>query len=168
MLVAMLGYIPIILPLLAVFCPLFGSIPMMLFMTKVKKFGMITLMCTMIGIFLWITGMGYWPFLFRVVCGFLTDLLDKSGNYHSAVKTVIGNDMLHLTIFANLIPPYTYIDGYFSTRQDFGQEYITSLANIMQPWTALVLLLASFVCGVIGRLIGQKLLKMHFAKAGIV
>ncbi len=167
MMVAMLGYIPIMLPLLVVFCPLVGSIPMMLFMTKVKKFGMVTLMGTIIGLFLWITGMGYWPFIFGVVCGFMTDLLDKSGNYQSAVKTVIGNGIFHITLFANMIPLYINIDDYFSTRQDFGQEYITSLTNIMQPWTAPVLLIASFVCGVIGAIIGQKLLKKHFAKAGI-
>ncbi len=168
MLAAMLGYIPIMLPLLVVICPLIGSIPMMLFMTKVKKFGMVTLMGTIIGLFLWITGMGYWPFIFGVVCGFAADLLDKSGNYQSAAKTVIGNGILHLTIFANMIPLYIDREGYFSTRQEFGQEYITSLTNIMQPWTAPVLLIASVACGMIGALIGQKLLKKHFAKAGIV
>ena len=34
--IAMLGYIPIMMPLLAVFCPLVGGIPMMLFYTKTK------------------------------------------------------------------------------------------------------------------------------------
>ena len=121
MMVAMLGYIPIMIPMLAVFCPLIGSIPMMLFMTKVKKFGMVTLMGTIIGLFLWITSMGYWPFIFGVICGFLADLLDKSGNYQSAMKTVIDNGIFHITLFANMIPLYTNIDGYFSTRQDFGQ-----------------------------------------------
>lgn len=168
MMAAMLGYIPIMIPMLAIICPLVGSIPMMLFMTKVKKFGMVTLMGTIIGLFLWLTGMGYWPAIFGLVCGFLADLLDKSGNYKSAVKTVIGNGILHITLFANMIPLYVNIDGYFSTRQEFGQEYITSLTNIMQPWTAPVLLIGSFVAGVIGAVIGRKLLKKHFAKAGIV
>ncbi len=168
MMAAMLGYIPIMLPMLVVICPLIGSIPMMLFMTKVKKFGMVTLMGTILGLFLWITGMGYWPFVFGVVCGLAADLLDRSGGYQSAVKTVIGNGILHLTIFANMIPLYVDQEGYFATRQDFGQEYITSLSSIMQPWTAPVLLIASFVCGVIGAILGQKLLKKHFVKAGIV
>ncbi len=166
--VAMLGYIPIMIPLLVVLCPLIGSTPMMLFMTKVKKFGMVTLMGTIIGLFLWITGMGYWPAIFGLVCGFLADLLDKSGNYKSAVKTIIGNGILHITLFANMIPLYTDIDGYFASRQDFGQEYITSLTNIMQPWTAPVLLICSFAAGIVGALIGRKLLKKHFMKAGIV
>lgn len=37
--VAMLGMIPIFLPLLAVIVPILGDIPFMLFLTRVKKFG---------------------------------------------------------------------------------------------------------------------------------
>lgn len=87
---AMIGYIPIML-LLTVICPLICGIPIMLFMTKVKKFGMVTIMGITIGVFLWITGMGYWPAICGLVFGLITDLIDKSGNYQSAVKTVIGN-----------------------------------------------------------------------------
>ncbi|MGN0622035.1 MAG: MptD family putative ECF transporter S component, partial [Porcipelethomonas sp.] len=67
----------------------------------------------------------------------------------------------------NFLPIYLNADEYFSTRQSFGEEYITSLSNIMQPWTAPLLLVGCFVFGVIGALIGKKLLKKHFVKAGI-
>lgn len=46
---------------------------MMLFYTKVKKFGMITIMATIVGIYLCVTGMGFWPILFGVVFGFLAE-----------------------------------------------------------------------------------------------
>ena len=39
--VAMLGMIPVFLPLLSVFVPILGGIPFMLFLTRVKKPGMI-------------------------------------------------------------------------------------------------------------------------------
>ena len=42
--VAMLGMIPIFLPLLSVLVPIVGGIPFMLFLTKVKKIGMIFIM----------------------------------------------------------------------------------------------------------------------------
>ena len=41
--VAMLGFIPIMMPMLCVLVPLLGGIPYMLFMTKVDKFGMLTM-----------------------------------------------------------------------------------------------------------------------------
>lgn len=47
---AMLGYIPIFMPLLTVIVPILGGIPFMLFLTKVKKFGMILIMSIIMGI----------------------------------------------------------------------------------------------------------------------
>ncbi|MBQ8786331.1 MAG: MptD family putative ECF transporter S component [Oscillospiraceae bacterium] len=166
--IAMLGYIPIMMPLLAVFCPLVGGIPMMLFYTKTKKFGMITIMSVIIGIYLWVTGMGIWPAIFGVVFGFLADLVAKSGGFQSAAKTVLSHGVLCVMLFGNFLPLYIDREGYFASRQEFGQEYIDTLGNIMQPWTAPVIIIASFVFGVLGAFLGKALLKKHFVKAGIV
>lgn len=165
--IAMLGYIPIMMPLLAVFCPLVGGIPMMLFYTKTKKFGMITIMSVIIGIYLWVTGMGIYPAIFGVVFGFLADLVAKSGGYQSFTKTVLSYGVMCLMLFGNFLPLYIDREGYFASRQEFSQEYIDSLGNIMQPWTAPAIIIASFVFGVLGALLGKALLKKHFVKAGI-
>lgn len=166
--IAMLGFVPIFLPLLAVLCPLIGGIPMMLFMTKVKKFGMVTIMGCIIGLFLMLTGMGYWPVIFGVVCGIAADLVAKSGAYKSASKTAICYGILNVILFGNYMPLYLDRAGYFADRQSFGQEYVDALASIMQPWTAPVLFVTCFFFGVLGAMIGKKLLKKHFIKAGIV
>ena len=50
MAIAMLGYIPIMMPLLCVIGPVLCGIPFMLFMTKVKKFGMILIMSIIMGL----------------------------------------------------------------------------------------------------------------------
>lgn len=76
--ISMLGYIPIMMPMLTVIVPIILGVPMMLFYTKVKKFGMITIMATIVGIYLCVTGMGFWPILFGVVFGFLADLIAKA------------------------------------------------------------------------------------------
>ena len=166
--IAMLGFIPVMLPMLAVLCPLICGVPMMLFMTKVKKFGMVTIMGCIIGLFLMLTGMGYWPVIFGVVCGIVADLVAKSGNYQSASKTAICYGILNVILFGNYMPLYLDREGYFASRQSFGQEYVDTLGQIMQPWTAPVILIAAFVFGFIGAKIGQKLLKKHFVKVGIV
>ena len=51
--VAMLGYIPIMMPMLCALVPLIAGVPFMLFLTKVKKFGMIWIMSIIIGIFMY-------------------------------------------------------------------------------------------------------------------
>ena len=165
--VAMLGYIPIMMPMLAVIVPIVLGVPMMLFYTKVKKFGMITIMGTIIGIYLCVTGMGFWPIVFGVVFGFLADLVAKSGKYVSSKKTILSYGTFCVLLFGNFLPLYIDREAYFSTRQSFGAEYINSLSNIMQPWTAPAINIAAFVCGMLGALLGKALLKKHFVKAGI-
>ena len=46
----MLGYIPIFIPLLGLVCPIICGIPFMLYLTKVKKFGMVTLSGIILGL----------------------------------------------------------------------------------------------------------------------
>ena len=46
MAIAMLGFIPIFLPLLIVLVPLIGGIVMMLYYSKVQKFGMVRMFIT--------------------------------------------------------------------------------------------------------------------------
>ena len=164
--IAMLGYIPIMMPMLAVIVPIVLGVPMMLFYTKVKKFGMITIM-GIIGIYLCVTGMGFWPIVFGVVFGFLADLVAKSGKYVSSKKTILSYGTFCVLLFGNFLPLYIDREAYFSTRQSFGAEYINSLSNIMQPWTAPAIIIAAFVCGMLGALLGKALLKKHFVKAGI-
>ena len=69
--VAMLGMIPIFLPLLSVFVPILGGIPFMLFLTRVKKPGMIFIFAMIMGILMLLTGMGPWPLLTCAVAGAL-------------------------------------------------------------------------------------------------
>lgn len=166
--VAMLGFIPIMMPMLCVLVPLIGGTPMMLFMTKVNKFGMITIYSMIVGLFLWITGMGYWPFIFGIVFGFLADLIAKSGSYKSSKKAILSCGVFNILIFGNFVPLFINAEAYFETRQSFGEDYINSLSEIMsQTWLVPLLIASCFVFGVVGALIGKALLKKHFVKAGI-
>lgn len=166
--VAMLGFIPIMMPMLCVLVPLLGGIPMMLFMTKVNKFGMITIYSIIVGLFLWVTGMGYWPFIFGIVFGFIADLIAKSGNYKSSKKTIASYAVFSLIIFGNFVPLLINAEEYFLTRQSFGEAYITSLTEIMgNTWLTPLLAVSCLVCGTIGGFIGKAILKKHFVKAGI-
>lgn len=166
--IAMLGFIPIMLPMLCVFVPILGGIPYMLFLTKVDKFGMITIFSVIVGLFLWVTGMGYWPTIFGIVFGVLTDIIAKSGNYKSSKKDILGCGVFNIAVFGNFIPLFTNIDAYFSTRQSFGEEYIETLNGIFSnTWLIPAMIASCVICGWIGGFLGKALLKKHFEKAGI-
>ncbi|MBR1898517.1 MAG: MptD family putative ECF transporter S component [Oscillospiraceae bacterium] len=165
--VAMLGFIPVFLPLLAVIVPILGGIPFMLFLTRVKKFGMIWIMSVIMGLMMLLTGMSWPPLAVSVVSGLLAELVDRSGNYQSAAKAVITNGVFSLWVAANYLPLFFAAEQYWASRQNFGQDYIDTVNRLMPAWMCPVMFAAAFVCGVIGGLLGRALLKKHFEKAGI-
>lgn len=166
--VAMLGYIPIFIPLLAVIGPLVIGIPFMLFLTRVKKFGMILIMSVIMGLLMLLTGMGYYSLIVGTITGLIAELIYRSGNYSSALKAVLTHGVYCIWIWGNFLPLFFDIEGYFSTRQDYGQEYIDALTALMPLWMCPVLLVTCFVFGVLGGLIGKAVMKKHFVRAGIV
>ena len=165
--VAMLGMIPIFLPLLSVIVPILGGIPFMLFLTKVKKPGMIFIMAMIMGIMMLLTGMGPWPLLTCAVAGILAELIYRSGEYRSAKKAVLAYAVFSMWIWGNYLPLFTDYEGYFAQRESYGQAYIEAVQKLMPLWMAPVLLAACFVCGILGGILGRALLKKHFEKAGI-
>ena len=66
MAVAMLGFIPIFLPLLIAIAPLIAGIVMMLYYSKIQKFGMVSLTGLICGILMLLTGGVLLPVLFLV------------------------------------------------------------------------------------------------------
>lgn len=166
-LIAMLGYIPVFMLLLSIIVPVVGGIPFMLFLTKVKKPGMIFLMSVIMGLMMLLTGMGYWPVIIGAISGIAAELVYKAGNYKSAKCAVLTSGIFPLWIWGNYLPLFLNVEQYFSTRQSFGQEYIDTLTALTPGWVCPVLLIACFVSGIVGGLIGKAMLKKHFRKAGI-
>ena len=139
---ASIGFIPIFIPLISVIVPLVGGIPMMLFFSKIKKFGMLTICGVLLGIIMLLTGMGWWCIPTGLIFGLISDFMMKACDYKNAKRE-------------NLLPGY-------------GQEYADTLMAYMPDWILPVLLIAAFVSGLVGGLIGQKIFKKHFERAGIV
>lgn len=165
--VAMLGYIPVLMALLCVLVPIIGGIPFMLFLTKVNKFGMIWIMSILMGLLMLLTGMGYYSLIVGAVTGLIAELVFKSGGYESKGKAVLTSGIFSIWVWGNYIPLFTNIEKYFSTRQEFGQDYIDAMTRLMPAWMCPTLLAVSFISGIVGGIIGSGLLKKHFRKAGI-
>jgi energy-coupling factor transport system substrate-specific component len=167
----MLGYIhPFIVASYVVMIPLVGAIPMMLFYTKVQKFGMITIMSVLIAIIMFVTGMGFLGAPLIIIAGVIADLIAKSGKYKSFKKTVISYGVFCLWICANYFPVVITADSY---RQDlidggYSMEYCNNLFLAINYKTIGVLLVLCFVFGCIGAFLGKAVVKKHFEKAGIV
>ena len=168
MAIAMLGFIPIFLPLLIVLVPLIGGIVMMLYYSKVQKFGMVSLTGLICGILMLLTGMGYWSIITGAVFGVLADLVLKSGDYKSAKKSILGYAVFSLWMVGTYIPMYFMVeDSWASFAASFGEKYADRVMAVMPMWSIILVVAGIFVFAILGGLLGKTLLKKHFAKAGI-
>lgn len=166
--VGMVGFIPVLLLALPFLDPAVGGIPFMLYLTKVKKFGMVTITGILVGLFMLATGHG-WPVLVTgVVFPFLADLILKSGQYKSWKKTVIGYSVFSLWIVGAMLPMWIMRDSYFATmREGYGDQYADTLMNLMSGWVLALIPILAIVGGVVGAYLGRGTLKKHFIRAGI-
>ena len=150
-----IGFVPIFLPILGALWTLITGIPFMLFLTRVKKFGMVTLMAILSGLLMGLTGMG--------------DLILKFGNYKSAKRSLIGYAVFSLWMVGTYIPMYFMVeDSRASFAASFGKEYADKVMAVMPMWSIVLVIAGIFICAIIGGMIGKALLKKHFVKAGIV
>ena len=162
------GFVPIFLPILGALWSLITGIPFMLFLTRVKKFGMVTIMGILSGVLMGLTGMGFWGVPMGVIFGLLGDLILKSGDYKSAKKSLIGYAVFSLWMVGTYIPMYFMVeDSWASFAASFGEEYADRVMAVMPMWSIILVTAGIFVFAIFGGLLGKALLKKHFAKAGI-
>lgn len=167
--VSMLGFMPVFIPLTAVLVPLVGGIPMMLYFSKVKKFGMITILSVLIGFLLMLTGMGIVSVAGGLIFGLAADLMMKKTNYTSAKMSVLAHGVFSMWAVAPFVPIVLTRDAYAEMLLQYStQEYVDQLMGFVPDWFLPAGAAAAFVSGIIGALIGRAVFKKHFQRAGIV
>ncbi|AVQ44883.1 MptD family putative ECF transporter S component [Clostridium botulinum] len=164
-----IGFVPIFLPILGSLWTFITGIPFMIFSTKVKKFGMVTIMGILSGLLMGLTGMGFWGVPMGVIFGLLGDLIMKSGEYKSVKKNILGYSTFSLWMIGTYIPMYFMVDQAFADfASSFGEEYATRVIAVMPMWSLILVIVGIFVFAILGGLFGKAILKKHFEKAGIV
>ena len=166
----MLGFIhPYIVASYVVMIPLVGAIPMMLFYTKIEKFGMISIMSVLLAIIMFVTGMGYLGAPLIIAAGVLADFVAKSGDYKDFKKIAISYGIFCLWICANYFPVIVSAKSYRQDLIDGGYtaEYCDNLFRAINSKTIAVLLILCLVFGFLGAFLGKAVVRKHFEKAGI-
>jgi len=165
-----LGFIhPYIVASYVVMIPLVGAIPMMLFYTKIDKFGMISIMSVLLAIIMFVTGMGYLGAPLIIAAGVIADFVAKSGDYKDFKKIAISYGIFCLWICANYFPVIVSAKSYRQDLLDGGYtaEYCDSLFRAINSKTIAVLLILCLIFGFLGAFLGKAVVRKHFEKAGI-
>ncbi len=164
----MVGYIPIMLIFLPLLCPLITGIPFMLFLTKVKAFGMVTIMGTILGILMFVTGHP-WPVLVAgFACGLVGDVVLKTGNYKGWKTSILGYIVFSEWIVGAMIPLFFMRDSYFAEiRAGYGDTYADTLLSATPEWVFFAMIIMVMIGAIAGAYLGKAVLKKHFKRAGI-
>lgn len=88
--VGLLTALPVVYPFLFIIWPIVCGIPMMLYYTKIQKFGMLTITGIIGGIFFYLIGYGWIGLLGWVLGGILSDVVLKIGGYQKFKVTVLS------------------------------------------------------------------------------
>ena len=167
MIFGMLGYIPILYAMLPAFIPIFCGIPFMLYLTKVKCFGMVSITGIICGLVMFLTGHTFVPIIAGAVCGIIADLIFMAGKYKSKKCTVIGYAVFSIWIVGMLMPFWIMRQSFEELMlESMGLSYMEAVFNIFDKIGWLFPVIA-FVSGVIGAFLGFAVLKKHFKRAGI-
>ncbi|MGF1908424.1 MptD family putative ECF transporter S component [Vibrio kasasachensis] len=167
--IGFLGFIPVFIILLAVIPALVGGIPFMLFLTKVEKFGMVTLLGTINGTLMFIAGMGYWACFTGLFFGLIADLILARGQYKNSTLSLCAYTIFSCWVIGNFLPFFVGREEYFAMlAKGYSDSYAQQLESLLPMWSLPVLFAACFVCGAIGSIIGRKACSNQFQRAGIV
>ena len=164
----MLGYIPILMIGLPIIVALICGIPYMLFLTRVSKFGMVTLLGLILGIVMFLSGHTWIPILVFTVFAFIADLILKSGDYSSVSTSIVSHGIFILGIMGNMLPFFILREYFINHLRDtVGNNYVAIVTPFLTYEFLVILFILTFIVGCISAYVGKFLLKKHFERAGI-
>ena len=141
----------------------------MLFLSKVHTFGMVTIMSIILGLFTVLLGRPWPVLIIAIIAGVIADLVMKSGSYKSVKLSVIGSGIFSTWMMGMALPMFFgYREPYFeSIRAGYGDAFADTLYAITPDWMFFAMIALCVVGGILGGLLGAKVLKKHFKKAGM-
>lgn len=168
--VAMLGVIsPLVMLLALPLAAIAAGIPYMLFLTRVRHAGMVTLFGVVIALLYLMSGQPWQSTVVTIVLSVLADLVLWAGRYRSTWAAIWAYVVFSGWFIGPWIPffldPAAYLHS--SSMQAMGEAYIRDFSQIVSAPTLLIAVAATLVCGFLGGLLGTALLRKHFRKAGL-
>lgn len=157
----------IVLPALAALIS--GSVYMLL-AAKLQKFGGITIMGLVMGLFFFASGHFVLSFAANIVCGLLADLIAARDKFRSKKLLLVSYVVFSYGLTGPILPLWFMKDAYIANLTARGKDaaYIDTLFAPINNGSFVATMATILVCAVLGGLFGQRMMKKHFEKAGIV
>jgi len=166
--VGMTQVIPIMFPLSPILMGVLGGIPLMLFITRVNKFGMLTILGIISSILVFLGGMSYLTVITGLIFPIIGDYIMKLGDYKEFSKIAIGTGVFSLWVFGAFAALWLFRDAQMEMiTMGMGPEYANALFSYIPQGSMVLYMIAVIIAGIIGAYVGRIILRKHFERAGI-
>ncbi|MBG9983673.1 MptD family putative ECF transporter S component [Aerococcaceae bacterium DSM 111022] len=142
----------------------------MLAAARIQKFGAITIMATVMGLFFFVSGLFPNAILPAVLFGLLADSIAYIFKYKSKKGLLLSYVVFAFSNIGPIIPMIINPESYAIQLADRGKDasYISAAFSSLLDNTWLIVIIGTIIAAIIGGLFGQKMVRKHFKKAGIV
>ena len=167
--VAMIGFIPQTFVFAGIIEGFLGAIPLMIFLTKARKPGMLTIMGILLGLITFLMGRPWPSVLFGLCAGILADLVWKKAGYQRIGSGPACCAMMMIWLAGMGLPLFFgYRDSYLaSLEQGYGKEYVEAVRSLTPDWMFIGMILMGVVGGFLGGLFAKRILRKHFERADL-
>lgn len=168
--IGMLGVISPLVWLIAIpVTVLVNGITFMLFVTRVKHAGMVSLFAVIVALFYLLGGNNLVSTVAVVVLGILADLVLAAGRYRSKTAAIWSYTVLGLAYATPFLPLFIDRESYFEAVSwtQMGEEYRQASEQLLSPLVIGVFFLTVLAMAFLGALLGQATMRKHFVKAGL-
>jgi energy-coupling factor transport system substrate-specific component len=168
--VGMLGVIsPLVWLIITPLQIIVGAIPFVLFLSRVKRPGMISLFALAMAVFFLLSGNSLISSGGIVVLGVVADLISWTGHYRAKWASIWSYTVFSLGFLTPFIPMLIDRDAYFQSAvwDSMGQAYIEATDRLVTLPILGLLALSVIAAGFGGAVIGWSILRKHFVRAGL-
>lgn len=168
--IAMLGIIsPLVMLLTLPLSAIAAGIPYLLFLTRVRHAGMVTLFGTVVALLLFMMGHPWQSTALTILLSVVAELVLAAGRYRSK-WAAIWTYVVFCAWFAGPWIPF-FLDpvSYFQrpSAASMGEAYLREFQEVVTLPAIAAMVAATLACGLLGGLLGTRLLRKHFQKAGL-
>lgn len=166
----MLGFInPAVMLVALVASIVAGGIPFILFLTRVRHAGMVTIFAIVTAGLLMLSGHPLISFLISIGCALIAEVIIWAGRYRSRRLSVLAYAVYSAWYVGPMMPMFYDRDAYFSgpSMQMMGADYVSQTQALFSPGVLIAFDLSTIVFGLLGGLLGLRLMRKHFEKAGL-
>ncbi|MGY3778764.1 MptD family putative ECF transporter S component [Isobaculum melis] len=157
------GYSSIFIPALTA---LFAGIVYLLVVNRIPRFGAITIMGSVMGIFFLISGHFPLSFLPNIICAVLADLLQNKTAISMKLRTSVSYIIFSFGLIGPVLPLWFMKNAYIDSLVARGKDtaYIDGVFAHITTGSFIASFLAIIMFSMVGIMIGQKLYLKHFSK----